>query len=124
MFLGMFGVILGVFLSLLPLGLPGGNQVDGLPPAASLRASIPESALRRRVVNLVWGRRRGLGGWFWQRSGGAPPGRLALHVPEWPVSSCFPDKACGKLVLLVVLCRKLLLSVVFVGSSFPPSHFV
>ena len=35
MFLGMFGIILGVFLSLLPLGLPGGNQVDGLPPAAS-----------------------------------------------------------------------------------------
>ena len=30
MFLGMFAVIL-----LLPLGLPGGNQVDGLPPAAS-----------------------------------------------------------------------------------------
>ena len=56
MFLGMFGVILGVFLSLLPLGLPGGNQVDGLPPAASTDP-VSASWLARRLRNYSenWG---------------------------------------------------------------------
>ena len=36
----MFEVILDQIFSLLPLGLPGGNQVDGLPPAASPCANI------------------------------------------------------------------------------------
>ena len=35
------------YLSLLPLGLPGGNQVDGLPPAASTdRIPSAEDPLR------------------------------------------------------------------------------
>ena len=35
MFQGLFSIILRHFSSYLPLGLPGGNQVDGSPPAAS-----------------------------------------------------------------------------------------
>jgi hypothetical protein len=45
------------------------HQVDGLPPASkSTGEFIPGSALRKRVVNSVLGRRRGWGGWCWPRS--------------------------------------------------------
>ena len=40
-------------MSLLSLGLPGGNQVDGLPPAASTKYSCPETRGRSELfVNL------------------------------------------------------------------------
>ena len=38
-----------MFFSLLPLGLPGGDQVDGLPPAAIGNALYP----KRKVVETA-----------------------------------------------------------------------
>ena len=52
MFLGMFGISLRCFLSLLPLGLPGGNQVDGLPPAASV--GVWGGGVDSSLVSLLW----------------------------------------------------------------------
>ena len=42
-----------MFFSLLPLGLPGGNQVDGLPPAASrkFRAVFSKNLEKNDISN-------------------------------------------------------------------------
>ena len=55
MFLGVFDMIWRSFFSLLPLGLPGGYQVDGLPPAASTdppAASWPAPTATELIANL------------------------------------------------------------------------
>ena len=52
---GAFYRYFNVFLFLLPLGLPGGDQVDGLPPAASTDWSSADARVTTEVF-MIFGR--------------------------------------------------------------------
>ena len=64
-----------MFFSLLPLGLPGGNQVDGSPPATSeLTLNHALRVMQNHALRVIF--KLAAGG---RPSTRSPPGRLVEH---------------------------------------------